>query len=141
MVVAYVIYFVRRDRQAVLACQPFGSVSHHSCHTFHNVIYVGEVPLAVPVIEDPDGIAFHQFIGEAEANCLSKVSKDTFTRMLGKSGFLHLPISDGLLFLVETDAYFHYRQAAESKAFGVLLQVYLTKGGVGVLVQLQLYDV
>ncbi len=65
-VVADVIYLVWRDRQTVLAVPLFGGVLHDAHHSFHDVVNIGEVALAVAVVEYLDGIAFHQFVGEAE---------------------------------------------------------------------------
>ena len=39
---------------------------HNADYSFHNVIDIGEVTLAVAVVEDLDGLAFHQFVGEAK---------------------------------------------------------------------------
>ena len=33
---------------------------------FHDVIHICKVPLAVPVVENLDGFAVHQFVGETE---------------------------------------------------------------------------
>lgn len=66
MVVADVVYFVRRYREAVLAIGTFGGVLHHAYHSLHNVIDIGEVPLAVAEVEDLDLFSLHQLVGESE---------------------------------------------------------------------------
>ncbi len=65
-VVTYVIYFIRWNWEAVFALLLLWSVLHHSYYAFHDVIDIGEVTLAVAVIENLNGFAFHQFVGEAE---------------------------------------------------------------------------
>ena len=67
-VVTDVIYLVRRDGQSVLAVLLLGGVLHDAHHSLHDVIDIGEVAFAVAVIENLDGFAFHQFVGEAEVS-------------------------------------------------------------------------
>ena len=43
-------------------------------------------------------------------------------------------------FGIEADADFHHRQAAQGETLGILLQVYLTQGCIGILPQFQ-FDV
>lgn len=65
-VVADVIYLVRWDGQPVLAVPLLGGVLHDAHHSFYDVVDIGEVALAVAVVENLDGFTFHQFVGEAE---------------------------------------------------------------------------
>ena len=65
-VVADVIYLVRRNRKAVLAVLLLRGMSHDTHYTLHDVIDIGEVAFAVAVVEDLDGLAFTEFVGEAE---------------------------------------------------------------------------
>ena len=67
-VVADVIYLVRGDGQSVLAVLLLGGVLHDAHHTLHDVVDIGEVALAVAIVEYLDGIAFHQLVGEAEVS-------------------------------------------------------------------------
>ena len=67
-VVADVVHLVRGDGQSVLAVLLFGGVLHDAHHSLHDVIDIGEVALAVAIVEDLDGIAFHQFVGKAEVS-------------------------------------------------------------------------
>ena len=39
---------------------------HYSYDSLYDVIYIGEVSLAVAVIEYLDGLAFHQFVGKSK---------------------------------------------------------------------------
>jgi len=64
--VADVIDFVGRNRQAVFASLLFGCMLHDADNAFYDVIDEGEVALAVAVVEDLDGLAFAQLVGEAE---------------------------------------------------------------------------
>ena len=41
-------------------------VLHHANNAFYNVIDVGEVALAVSIVEDLDGLALAQLVGEAK---------------------------------------------------------------------------
>lgn len=65
-VVADVIYLVRGDGQSVFAVLLLGGVLHDAHYAFHDVIDVSEVALAVAIVENLDGIAFHQLVGEAK---------------------------------------------------------------------------
>ena len=64
--VADVVNGIGRNGEAVLASLLLGGVLHHSAYSLHDVIDVGEVTLAVAIVEDLDGIALHEFIGETE---------------------------------------------------------------------------
>ncbi len=66
IVVADVIDHVGRDGQAVLAVLLLGGMLHHADHALDDVVHVGEVALAVAVVENLDGLAADQFVGEAE---------------------------------------------------------------------------
>lgn len=67
-VVADVIYLVRGDGQSVLAVLLLRGVLHDTNHSLHDVVDIGEVALAVAIVEYLDGLAFHQFVGEAEVS-------------------------------------------------------------------------
>ena len=64
--VADVIDGVGRQGQAVLAGGLVGGTLHDPHDAFHNIIHIGEVPQAVAVVEDLDGLALDQLVGEAE---------------------------------------------------------------------------
>ena len=66
LVVADVIDLVRGNGQAVLTRALLGRMAHHAHHALYNVVDVGEVALAVAVIEYLDLLAAHQFVGETE---------------------------------------------------------------------------
>lgn len=74
-VVADVIYLVRGDGQPVLTVLLLGGVLHDANYTFYYVVDIGEVALAVAIIENPDGFAFHQLIGEAEVSHVGTASR------------------------------------------------------------------
>lgn len=65
-IVTYVIYFVRRNRKTILTILLLWSVLHNTDYTFYDVIDIGEVTLAVAVVENLYGFAFHKFVGETE---------------------------------------------------------------------------
>ena len=67
-VVADVIYLVRWDGQSVLAVLLLRGVLHDAHHSLHDVVDIGEVALAVAIVENLDGLAFHQLIGETEVS-------------------------------------------------------------------------
>lgn len=67
-VVADVVHLVRGDGQSILAVLFLGGVLHDAHHSLHDVIDIGEVALAVAIVENLDGLAFHQFVGEAEVS-------------------------------------------------------------------------
>ena len=67
-VVADVVHLVRGDGQSILAVLFLGGVLHDAHHSLHNVVDIGEVALAVAIIENLDGLAFHQLVGKAEVS-------------------------------------------------------------------------
>ena len=50
-------------------------MSHDTDHTLHDVIDVGKVAFAVAVVEDLDGLAFSEFVGEAEIRHVRTASR------------------------------------------------------------------
>ena len=67
-VVTDVVHLVRGDGQSVLAVPLLGGVLHDAHHSLHDVVDIGEVALAVAIVENLDGLAFHQLVGEAEVS-------------------------------------------------------------------------
>ena len=65
-VVADVVHLVRWDGESVLPVLLLGGVLHDAHHSLHDVVNIGEVALAVAIVENLDGLAFHQLVGEAE---------------------------------------------------------------------------
>ena len=63
-VVANIIDFVGRNGKTVLAVLFLWGMLHDADDSFHNVIDISEVALAVAVVEDLDGLALDQFVGE-----------------------------------------------------------------------------
>ena len=58
-VVADVIDLIRRDGKTIFSVFFFRGMLHHTDVSFHNVIDVGEITLAVAIVEDFDGVALH----------------------------------------------------------------------------------
>lgn len=65
-IVTDIIYLVGRNGKTVLAVLLLGGMLHNADHSFHNVIDIGEVALAIAVIEDLDGLAFDQFVSKTK---------------------------------------------------------------------------
>ena len=66
VVVADIVDLVGRERESVFAVLLFGCVLHHADDAFDDVVDVGEVALALAVIEYLDGLAGFKLVGEAE---------------------------------------------------------------------------
>ena len=67
-VVADVVYLVWWDGESILTVLLLGGVLHDAHHSLHDVVNIGEIALAVAIIENLDGLAFHQLVGEAEVS-------------------------------------------------------------------------
>ncbi len=65
-VVADVVEGVWWDWKAVVAGGTVGGFLHDADYAFDDVVDVGEVAFAVAVVEDLDGLACAEFVGEAE---------------------------------------------------------------------------
>ena len=65
-VVADVIYLVRWDGQPILTVLLLGGVLHDANHSLHDVVDIGEVALAVAIIENLDCLTFNKFVGETK---------------------------------------------------------------------------
>ena len=63
---ADVVDGIRRDGKPVFAVLLFRSFAHHPDNAFHDVIDIGEIPTAVAVVVDLDGLAFQQLVRESE---------------------------------------------------------------------------
>ena len=64
--VAHVVHAVRSQGQPVGAGSYLGRVPHDARHGLHHVLDVGEVAHAVAHVEDLDGLAAHELLGEPE---------------------------------------------------------------------------
>ena len=67
-VVADVVHLVWWDGQPVLAVPLLRGVLHDAHHSLHDVVDIGEVALAVAIVENLDGVAFYQLVGKAEVS-------------------------------------------------------------------------
>lgn len=65
-VVADVIHLVGRNGKTVLAILLLGCMLHNADYSFHNVIDISKIAHAVTVVEDFDGLALDQFVGETK---------------------------------------------------------------------------
>lgn len=65
-VIADVIHLERRNGKTVLAVLFLGGVLHNADHSFHNVIDISKIALAVAVVENLNGLALDQFVGETK---------------------------------------------------------------------------
>ena len=65
-VVANIIYFIWRYWQTIFAILLFWCVLHDTNYTFYDVVNECEVSFTVAIVENLDGFAFHQFVGETE---------------------------------------------------------------------------
>ena len=63
---ADVVDSIRRDGKPVLAGLLLRGFAHDPDDAFHDVIDIGEIPTAVAVVVDLDGLTFQQFVRESE---------------------------------------------------------------------------
>ena len=63
---ADVVDGIRRNRKPVLAGLLFRGFAHHPDDAFHDIIDIGEIPSAVAVVVDLDGLTFQKLVCEAE---------------------------------------------------------------------------
>lgn len=64
--VAYVVDREWRNGEAVLPILSFGRLIHYADNALNYIVDISKISLAVAVVEDFDGLAFEQFVGEAE---------------------------------------------------------------------------
>lgn len=65
-VIADIIHLERRNGKTILAILLLGGVLHNADYSFHNVIDISKIALAVAVVENLDGLALDQFVGETK---------------------------------------------------------------------------
>ena len=65
-VVTNIIYFIWRNWQTIFAILLFWCMLHDTNYTFYDVVNECEVTFTVAIVENLDGFAFHQFVGESE---------------------------------------------------------------------------
>ena len=70
---------------------------HDANHSLHDVVDIGEVALAVAIVENLDGLAFHQFVGEAEVCHIGTAGRaiDGKEAEAGRGDVVELAISMG----------------------------------------------
>ena len=66
MAVADIVDFVRRQRQAVFSSYTLRCMLHNPNNTLDNVVDIGEISFAVPVIKDADLLSFYQLVRKSE---------------------------------------------------------------------------
>lgn len=96
-VVADVVHLVWRDRKTVLTVLLLRGVLHDAHHSFHNIVDIGEVALAVTVVENLDGLTFHQFVGEAEIRHIGTTCRTVYCKetQAGRGDVVEFAISMG----------------------------------------------
>ena len=65
-VIADIIHLIGRNGKTVFSVLFLWSMLHNTHNTFYNVINKSEVALAVAVVENLDGLALDQFVGETK---------------------------------------------------------------------------
>ena len=73
--VADVVNCIGRNGQPILAILLFRCLCHHTDNTFHDVIHISKITLAVTVVENLDSFALHQLIGESEVGHIRATSR------------------------------------------------------------------
>lgn len=73
-IVADIIHLVGRNRKTVFSVLLFGGMLHNADYSFHNVIDISKITLAVTVVEDLDGLTFDQFVGETKVGHVGATS-------------------------------------------------------------------
>ena len=68
LAVTYIIYCIGRNGKTVLACGARRGLCHYPQHTLDNVVDVGEVALAVSVIENLYGFSPEQLVRKSEVS-------------------------------------------------------------------------
>ena len=66
LVITYIIYFIGGNGQTVLSHLFLGGMLHDAGNAFYNIVHIGEIALAMAVIENLDGLAGHELVGKAE---------------------------------------------------------------------------
>lgn len=86
-VVADVVYGVWRDGKAVLAVFLFWRALYNSLDAFYDIVYIGEVTLAVSVVEDLDGLTLQKLVGEAKVCHICKLRSNGMPVPLLRNGY------------------------------------------------------
>ena len=74
-VIADIVYLVWRDRKTVLTVLLLWSVLHYSYYTFHNIIHIREVALAVSIVKDLNGLALAKFVCKTKVRHIRTTSR------------------------------------------------------------------
>lgn len=74
-VVTNVIHLIGRNRKSVLTILFLGGMLHNADHSFHNVIDISKIALAVAVVKNLDGLALDQFVGETKVGHVGTSSR------------------------------------------------------------------
>ncbi len=131
-----VVDLVGRDGQAVFAGLLGRSFLHHSYNALNNVVHVREVPAAVAVVVNLDGLALEQLVGEPEVRHIRAAGRtiDREETEAGAGDVVELAVAVGhqLVALlgggIEGDGIVHPVVRAE----GNLLVAAIDAGGTGI---------
>lgn len=74
-VVTNVIHLIGWNGKSVLAVLFLGGMLHNADHSFHNVIDIGKIALAVAVVKNLDSLALDQFVGETKVGHVGTSSR------------------------------------------------------------------
>ena len=64
LVVAYIIYFVRRNRQTIFSVLAFWGFHHDTHYTLYDVIYIRKIALTITIVEDLYCLTLQQFVSK-----------------------------------------------------------------------------
>lgn len=66
VLITNVVNCLRRNRQTIFTIFLVRCFLHHTNNTLNDVIHISKITLAVAIVENIDGFALHQLVGESE---------------------------------------------------------------------------
>ena len=68
ILIADVVNCIRRNRKTIFTILLVWCFLHHTNNALNDVIHISKITLAVAIVEDFDGFALHQLVGESEVS-------------------------------------------------------------------------
>lgn len=78
MATANVVQRIRRNWQTILTCLMLRCTLHYAHYTFNDVIHISEITLTITIVENFNGFASTQLVGETEIRHVRTTSRTIY---------------------------------------------------------------
>ena len=80
ILIANVVDCIRRNWQTIFSISAFRCALHDTNNTFHNIVHISKVTLAVAIVENLNRLTFQQLISETEVSHIRAASRPIYRK-------------------------------------------------------------